>query len=80
FQFVGRVPARVHRFVRGLRSLRRWMTVGQSAEGHPTAPPRRWQTFFRGPRPGIESGPAIVVTTRFRARSRTIFAFASPPP
>jgi hypothetical protein len=26
--------------------LRRWTTVGQSAERHPTAQPRRWQAFF----------------------------------
>ena len=32
-----------------LRSPRRWTTVGQSAEGHPTAPPRRWQAFFSRP-------------------------------
>lgn len=64
----------VHRFVRGLRSLRRWTTVGQSAERHPTARPRRWQAFFfRVQRPGVRSGPAIAVTTRFRARSRTFF-------
>jgi hypothetical protein len=44
--------ARLHRFVRGLRSWRRWTTVGQSAEGHPTAPPRRWQAFFSRPASG----------------------------
>ena len=68
--------ARLHRLVRGLRSWHRWTTVGQSAERHPTARPRRWQAFFfRVPRPGIRTGPAIAVTTRFRARSRT-FSFA----
>ncbi len=37
-------------FVDGrLRSLRRWTTIGQSAERHPTAPPRWWQAFFARP-------------------------------
>jgi hypothetical protein len=71
--------ARLHRLVRGLRSLRRWTTVGQSAERHPTARPRRWQAFFRVPRPGVRSGPAIAVTTRFRARSRTFFPIPGIP-
>ena len=33
----------------GCGRLRRWTTVGQSAERHPTAPPRRWQAFFSRP-------------------------------
>jgi hypothetical protein len=39
--------ARLHPFVRGLRSLRRWTTVAQSAKRHPTAPLRWRQAFFR---------------------------------
>jgi hypothetical protein len=35
--------------------------------------------FFRVPRPGIRSGPAIAVTTRFRARSRTFFSIPGIP-
>jgi hypothetical protein len=66
-----RPPPPVHRLVRGLRSVRRWTTVAQPTERHPTAPPRLWQAFFRVPRPGVRSGPAIAVTTRLRERSRT---------
>jgi hypothetical protein len=63
-------------FVRGLRSsaVDAALDDGRpAAERHPTAPPRRWQAFFRVPRPGVRSGPAIAVTTRFRERSRTFF-------
>jgi hypothetical protein len=35
--------------------------------------------FFRVQRPGIRAGPAIAVTTRFRARSRTFFPISGIP-
>jgi hypothetical protein len=37
------------------------------------AGPLTSESQFRVERPGIRTGPAIAVTTRFRARSRTFF-------
>jgi hypothetical protein len=36
--------------------------------------------FLRVPHAPVRSGPAIVVTTRFRETSRTFFSFRSPLP
>jgi hypothetical protein len=67
----------VHRFVRGLRSsaagaaLDDRRPVGGASSYRAAAAVA--SIFFRVQRPGIRSGPAIAVTTRFRARSCTFF-------
>jgi hypothetical protein len=75
--------ARLHRFVRGLRSsaagaaLDDRRPVGGASSYRAAAAVA--SIFFRVPRPGVRSGPAIAVTTRFRARSRTFFSIPGIP-
>jgi hypothetical protein len=72
--------ARLHRFVRGLRSsaasppLDDRRPVGGASSYRAAAAVA--SIFLGVPGPGVRSGPAIAVTTRFRARSRT-FLFDS---